>query len=1005
QIVCPALVIATMIILRAFCDEYVSPTIAYYCGQTPPWYSAGDSTVSSSVAGYVELVSCMVQPTACNVSDYYTEGFANYHGEELYDRYGYVDSGSGYPLYGVTVGDTSGVYDEAEFASYSLSNPSLPFSTVVEKVSGNGAILAVAPGESDDVALLEAATELLAFLRYHAGVDEAYRDSLVLFSSEGDIETYVDADDYDDIGYGIGKVAFAVVLETGTDAVAAEWVYKIRANYTVVWEESEPTVACLYDDCGFTYTIPSTWSTTDDLSRPQSSSYFWGYTYSGWLAIQQQVDRFIFWKASGEQVEIEASLGMMPTSSFTTDNFFEYCEDYLGLFFVLAYLYHVSDGLRGLVVDKESRTKESLRMTGLTDGAYTAAWATALSLDHLVLVAVVTGITCARIFTYSAWWLVAALFLAFSAATVALVFMLAPFFDRSKTAAGAGPFVFLVAYLMYFMAYDDDDSRKSKLLVCLSAPACVSLGALIFSEYEEGQVGVSWSDISTEYYRLSVRDVFVMLLLDTAIYSLVAWYLGKVLPSEFGSHEKPWFFLQPSFWSCDWGNSGVGCCGGGGGRAGIPLELRTPMLRLPRGPPGGSTGIGVDSACIEEPGPALEHQVEVGRGLSLRRVRKVYGGGWCDGGGCGSGGGGGVEALRALTLDLYEGQINVLLGPNGAGKSTAVSVLCGLVTPTSGDALVNGYSLGGGPRHVRRARMSLGICPQYDLLYPSLTVEEHVLLYAVLKGLPAEQARRSAAHALAEVGLGRYAGRLASQLSGGERRRLCVATALVGDPRTLILDEPTAGVDPYSRRLLWSALQRAKRRRTVLITTHDMNEADVLADRVAVVSGGELRCVGSPLFLKRLFKVGYQLSIVLGPPRPAQSSPKADGDGARLSSAGGGGAGAGVGSGGWGTTRRSSTVKVQPLLRRESSNDSSDEGCGGDGGYGDGSDRWDKQQHKAAVHALVTALCPGAQLLHQEQPPSDGPLVAAAGAVVGGGDGGGGGISAGPRRPSMIEDD
>lgn len=179
------------------------------------------------------------------------------------------------------------------------------------------------------------------------------------------------------------------------------------------------------------------------------------------------------------------------------------------------------------------------------------------------------------------------------------------------------------------------------------------------------------------------------------------------------------------------------------------------------------------------------------------------------------------------------------------------------------------------------------MCPQHDTLWDELTAAEHLVLFAGFRGVSSadDGLRKEAAARLAEVGLAAEATTAASGLSGGMRRRLSLAIASVGDPKVIYLDEPGAGLDPNSRFMLWRVVRRLKVGRTVVLTTHDMEEADALADRVAVMVLGRLRAVGTPLALKTAVGTGYRLKVVLA----SVSMPSS-------AAAGGGGGG---GGGGW----------------------------------------------------------------------------------------------------------
>jgi ABC-2 type transport system ATP-binding protein len=232
---------------------------------------------------------------------------------------------------------------------------------------------------------------------------------------------------------------------------------------------------------------------------------------------------------------------------------------------------------------------------------------------------------------------------------------------------------------------------------------------------------------------------------------------------------------------------------------------------------------------------AAEHAIEV------EGLRKSYGA---------------VEAVRGISFSVRRGEVYGLLGPNGAGKTTTVEILEGYRERSAGEVRVLGHDPA---RRDRRLQERVGIVLQSSGLYPRLTVAEAVSHFA--KAYPAP---RDPGETIALVGLEDQAGRRARELSGGQRRRLDLALALVGDPELVFLDEPTTGFDPAARRTAWGVIDRLRGLgKTILLTTHYLDEAQALADRVGIVKDGRMLVEGPPSELSP-GTAGYRVSYLSG---------------------------------------------------------------------------------------------------------------------------------------------
>ena len=218
--------------------------------------------------------------------------------------------------------------------------------------------------------------------------------------------------------------------------------------------------------------------------------------------------------------------------------------------------------------------------------------------------------------------------------------------------------------------------------------------------------------------------------------------------------------------------------------------------------------------------------------VSLKGVTKAYGA---------------FRAVEDFSLDVEQGRIFALLGPNGAGKTTLIKILTTLMRPTGGDAFVEGYSVLRSGKEVRRL---IGVVPQENNLDRYLTARENLVLHARMHGMSPREYTPRIDRLLELIGLFGRRNDFPDTFSGGMQRRLVVARALVHEPRVLFLDEPTTGLDPQSRRALWDHIQSLRNRMTIFLTTHYMDEADALCDRIMIMDHGKALVDGTASQLK-----------------------------------------------------------------------------------------------------------------------------------------------------------
>jgi len=220
-------------------------------------------------------------------------------------------------------------------------------------------------------------------------------------------------------------------------------------------------------------------------------------------------------------------------------------------------------------------------------------------------------------------------------------------------------------------------------------------------------------------------------------------------------------------------------------------------------------------------------------------------------------------AVQCLSFGIPRGECFGFLGINGAGKTTTLSILSGEFPPTTGTAFIDGFNIQVDQSKIRR---KIGYCPQFDALLELLTVREHLELYGRIKGLEGDDLERVVRGKLEQMDLTDFENKAAGSLSGGNKRKLSVAIAMIGEPSIVFLDEPSTGMDPVARRFMWEVISRISTQDalcSIILTTHSMEEAEALCTRIGIMVNGSLRCLGSGQHLKQRYGDGYEVDIKL----------------------------------------------------------------------------------------------------------------------------------------------
>ncbi|KAG6753016.1 hypothetical protein POTOM_043060 [Populus tomentosa] len=521
--------------------------------------------------------------------------------------------------------------------------------------------------------------------------------------------------------------------------------------------------------------------------------------------------------------------------------------------------------LTALVYEKQQKLRIMMKMHGLGDGPYwmiSYMYFLAISALYMFVFVAFGSLVGLKFFTLNDYFIQFVFYFLYINLQISLAFLVSAFFSNVKTATVVGYICVFGTGLLggfLFQSFVEDTSFPKGWIIFMELYPGFALyrGLYEFAEYSlqgnsMGTDGMKWGNLSDSENGMS--DVMIIMLLEWLAVLCIAYYVDQIFSSGSGKNPKyllqkfrkkrPSSFRKPSlgrqaskvFVDMD--------------KPDVIQEVTFPYLILMSNH--SLLELGLSAAPVKrEKVEQLLLEPTTTHSIVCDNLRKVY-----------PGRDGNPEklAVRGLSLAIPRGECFGMLGPNGAGKTSFISMMIGLTTPSTGTAYVEGLDI--------RTQMdwvytSMGVCPQHDLLWETLTGREHLLFYGRLKNLKGAALKRAVEDSLKSVNLfnGGVADKQAGKYSGGMKRRLSVAISLIGDPKVVYMDEPSTGLDPASRSNLWNVVKRAKQDRAIILTTHSMEEAEYLCDRLGIFVSGGLQCVGNPKELKARYGGSYVFTM------------------------------------------------------------------------------------------------------------------------------------------------
>ncbi|KAK1357752.1 ABC transporter domain-containing protein [Heracleum sosnowskyi] len=512
------------------------------------------------------------------------------------------------------------------------------------------------------------------------------------------------------------------------------------------------------------------------------------------------------------------------------------------LFFTWVILQLFPVVLTSLVYEKEQNLRIMMKMHGLGDGPYwmiTYAYFLVISSVYMFAFVIFGSVVGLKFFTLNDYSIQFVFYLIYVNLQISLAFLVAAIFSNLKTATVIGYILVFGSGLLggfLFQSFVEDESFPRGWIIVMEIYPGFSLyrGLYEFSQYaingfSLGIDGMHWKDLNDGAN--GMKEILIIMFVEWLVVLSVAYYIDQVVALGSGVGRNPLYFLQklqkkPSSLST---------------KSDLQRQRSQVSDQIEK------QDVVQEKVRVEQ----LLLEQSTSHSIVCDDLQKVY-----------PGRDGNPEkfAVRGLSLALPQGECFGMLGPNGAGKTSFINMMIGLIKPTSGTAYVEGLDI---RTNMDGIYSNMGVCPQHDLLWNTLTGREHLLFYGRLKNLKGSALTQAVEESLKGVNLfnGGVADKQAGKYSGGMKRRLSVAISLIGDPKVVYMDEPSTGLDPASRNNLWNVVKRAKQNRAIILTTHSMEEAEHLCDRLGIFVDGSLQCIGNPKELKARYGGSYVFTM------------------------------------------------------------------------------------------------------------------------------------------------
>ena len=693
------------------------------------------------------------------------------------------------------------------------------------------------------------------------------------YNSLEELNDYIKSDEYDSDYINYPGVCF------GISYLKKDNKYTFKMHY----------FASPFTQTDFYPNIPST--TIDNIDpfriQPDFDSYE-KYLYRGFLMIQKMIyDYVLKTETNNPDAEIKLRIIAQKYDKYLYNMFYSFLSMLFGFFVLIAYALPLSINIYRLVKEKETRAKEGMKIMGLKELHYFFSYFLIYFIINIVY-SICNALIIKQSMTYIEGIYFLFFFFLYGLVIYSLVYFFQSFMEKSRIAIILSLLIYCLMFFLTLPIYSNGVSRVIKIIFCLLfPPITMQLGINTITNFQIN-FNIFNGRVFMRYNKFSFFDMYILFICNFILYTFLGFYLQNIISHEYGI-KRPWYFLfTKSYWGyesndihndliintnkCNNNNKNIDIkCKIVDDKNTIKTYSKTKeeitvlnnkdkenkekdnnILCIGKDVNSEERFLNQDKEEIKntendeyfENEKKYEEYNQENDILQINDIHKIFEDG--------------KIALNGVSFNLYRNEIFALLGHNGAGKTTLINILTGLYPSTHGSAIYNSYNILSS-EGIEKFRKVLGICPQHDVLFNDLTVEEHLEMFCVFKSFEKSKIQNEISKVIHDFGLEEIRDTKVENLSGGQKRKLSIAIAIVGGSSVIFLDEPTSGMDITSRRNLWNILKRSLNGKIIILTTHYMEEASVLGNRIGILSEGKMKCIGSPLFL--IEKLGKNINL------------------------------------------------------------------------------------------------------------------------------------------------